>query len=544
MGGVANDLGLGFSKQADKNNQTHNKGDFRMKKRYLSIFLSLVIIFTFGLSAVASEKSVDEPNLETEVFDIAHESEGVIVYEPSEESAKLENSQFKLPARSSGAAQNKAVVGEKLKKQDRKIHEGKAVSDIAIDSIASIDSASKAEKSSRAPAQTYVEYNLSDTLDFLGDYAAWTVNLGPMSILQAKLSGPQNLSIGYEVSVYELVGGSLALRDECYYPTTAEYIPKQVGVVNNSLSTKTYYIFVDTVVGFSSSLPFALNVTLSDAGSFDILEADENAFTALPLGNTSGNGVVIDRNINCPIENDWYYFNVPSGASYSSLEIQNLSSVFTVENYRVQNGLLVKVGEATSASNLLPVVEGYNYMRIIFNGNAFFNTISNDYTITVKQYIGGGSTPGVVASYKTYIIVNGHCQRFSNEFPDKKTRGLVLDNKSVKFRIEFYDASNQPVATNKRILAGLYNPKFPNNGSDWREGEATANNATFVEIDITSHFRYTGSGYDEIYCVILDDETSEPINGYDFKNMALIGSYNNQELAKACAHGINLCPYW
>lgn len=196
-----------------------------------------------------------------------------------------------------------------------------------------------------------VEGSLSDYLSGTGDYNLYPVNLSKGDYLQAKLNVPNDLSIDYDLIIYDSNFSVIKYSDYITAVNTNGVLAESIGY--EATYETTVYIGVMSSSGGGNSYPYTLEYAIS-APNYDSNEPNENAHEAvlLTLGKT---GATTTKIINSSIDNDWYKFTVLDDPSYSKMRFQ-ISSSSSV------NGCRIEV-----YNNLVPNATGYA-MNFVLSG--------------------------------------------------------------------------------------------------------------------------------------------------------------------------------
>lgn len=210
------------------------------------------------------------------------------------------------------------------------------LSDMEMEAELDLGQEKSAEKELPQRNGGLVAGTVSDYLGATGAYVIYPIALTSGEYFQAQLTVPNNANIDYDVYLLDANGNVLCGGDsETYINGVYGTLPEAMGYI--SPTSATYYIYVLSSLGGSATDPYTLDYSVSS--SYDTDESDESYHEMINVGTIGNNGYTINtRDLNSPVDNDWYDFIVPSNASYDQLIIEaNTASANTCKVELYQN---------------------------------------------------------------------------------------------------------------------------------------------------------------------------------------------------------------
>lgn len=241
---------------------------------------------------------------------------------------------------------------------------------------------------------------------FLTQPQEWSyliVDVFPGEVLHVQMDSPNCPNIDYDLFLYRFVGNFLVSVDSSTlwtqingaYGTLSEI----VGWINNTNSIQTMAIIVESIIGYSTTLPFTLHVA-ANVG-FEPFEVD--AITrprVFALGHDETRTGIMDTRA----DNDWFRILVPENRDFDfvniSLDAASVSSGHVVEMYRFLNSQAHKVAITDGTA---PVTTGNHYIRV-HNNSAPLTGVEYQLTITTSDQLIEPFEPSI-SVYTTYDVV-------------------------------------------------------------------------------------------------------------------------------------------
>lgn len=418
-------------------------------------------------------------------------------------------------------------------------------SNVKIDDETALTRGEGATRSTRAG--TYAGYEFSDVLTYEGQqYPIYPLWLTDGQLLQAQLTIPQSTSLNYDLILaeFDLTTGSLKATptDLSTMPTTTAYTPEGVATENTSGADAAYAVIVVSTAGYDESLPFTLNITISDAGTFDGGEPNDNIYSAvtIPSLESIGQYVQFNANLNTPYDNDWYAFYVPELQTFSAVDLIT-SGTLNIETYYVNSSGIITRNSAHQTSGTYQLKSGYNYFRVSNQGTHS----ADSYSIKIS--------PNTSVEYFSfdYIVDGTDCIRSSTNFEDGAERLLLLTGRDLEWRVTYYNSAGYPMPNVYNPLKIHYwNPAWGNFNENPGAQYDHANRIRTSENDYSAGSGYnsctvpcgsvyelnsSGMGWDQVTVYF-----EMPNVGFETsQQMALVTKYNDGEKEKACYfHGI------
>lgn len=159
--------------------------------------------------------------------------------------------------------------------------------------------------------------NFSEYLLQTGDYKAYAVELSSGDYLQARLLTPNNTNIDYDLVFYDSSFAFIKSSDYYTYINDNGTLAEMVGY--KALADEVVYMVVVSGGGGSDTEAYTLDYTII-TNFLDNHEPNENAKEAKELA-IGTNGVNVSHYLYSPIDNDWYVFTIPDGATYSKIRV-------------------------------------------------------------------------------------------------------------------------------------------------------------------------------------------------------------------------------
>lgn len=423
------------------------KGGFMRKKVILSMFLSILLLAS---SNVLPSKALEYSEVTWDTNDFY-----------------LESTQL-------------------LKLEDDKYKENFSSESIKASTVENFGDSLRVESIGNA---TMLYGSQSGFLPSAGQYSLFPLDLTTGSYLQARLTPPIDSQIDYDLRLYD---SSFNLLSQCDYLTAMregqKTIEESLGYFANS--DLKVYLCVISAQGGSLDKPYVLDMVVTTNAS-DSNEIDESASQATTLTFNNYARASVTRNLNSPVDNDWYVFNVEDSPAYDKMRLQlnNTSSngakieIFQNLSPNPQYFGLLKLAEGNGGE--LDLGPGQYYLRVI-NTNSLESFNINDigsYTLSIEPvgrvdliqitYINGYNRTeiaynqgyhvridktkpsSVTVTGVTYYYDENHVKRVS---PNARVHGQVTNT-------EWLDISRPDMAyTNKDAVSdktGLFKVSIP-----------------------------------------------------------------------------------
>lgn len=134
--------------------------------------------------------------------------------------------------------------------------------------------------------------------------------------MQARLKVPNDSSIDYDLLLYSSSYSLIKYSDYVSLTTETERpLDESLGYIATSNETVNLCVYATT--SGSSTEPFTLDIAISDQ-NLDSMEPNDNMREAIDL-DLNYIGRTVYRNINSPLDTDWYKFNVKDEESYDHI---------------------------------------------------------------------------------------------------------------------------------------------------------------------------------------------------------------------------------
>lgn len=382
---------------------------------------------------------------------------------------------------------------------------------------------------------TVIAGSVSDYLTETEDALIYGISLPAGVFLQAQLTTPNNADIDYDLYLLNAEGDTILAGSDCYtyINGTSGTLVETLGYITSG-DTATYYLYVLSSVGGSVTQPFTLEYAIST--DWDSLEIDDNVREALAFTFGPDGEDIDSRNLNSPIDNDWYKITVPGNRTYGKLNITattsstNTCSVEVYQNVASEEGCfqMKKVG----GSGNVAVSEGTYYVRV-FNAKSmedFDDMDIQNYTLSVTPILTATSISITSLSGtegEKYVTYNGYGRHF------RSSTGIVT--------VTGYATTVDPTTNttyyvpNTDVVVMYYNPAWEeNNTMNWAYvygyGTTDATGKYTIQIQLpqsaSSICVDTGVSYHyfdfcAIYAFIADDlsvNTYEPMFHFSYSS--------------------------
>lgn len=299
----------------------------------------------------------------------------------------------------------------------------------------------------------------------------------PNKALQVQLQCPLSDQLDYDLLLYEfdMTTGDLISTPIDYsiygtYFNEGATLSENVGTINTTSGNKAYLVEVFAKQGASVNEEFTVGVSISDA--YDSFETDENALHAYAVTVATGGSAIVSRCINSPMDNDWYYIDVPSSRNYDAM-------TFTLDATSINNGYDVDVYYATTGNKMVLAPKSEIGKVSLTTGRYYFHVYTNDsyaagvnYNLTMKP---------VLRAEK--IIITGYdSENGPSDYPSYKYgKGYRFDGNYLVVKGVVATADNYPVA-NTLVQIEWENPYWSeSSGNRYRTSTAyTGSNGEFV----------------------------------------------------------------
>lgn len=351
------------------------------------------------------------------------------------------------------------------------------------------------------------------------------------TIVQAELQVPEILSLDYTLYLctYNSSDNTLVIVDSSSYTTNSLFLDENVSAINNTSGDVVYYIIIDSNNNPSTEDYYTLQVSIG--GTADAFEPNDNGFSSLSFPEMSSNtSVSVPGNLNTPIDNDWFMLYVADTSEFSGLEISNIPNNVVVESYGFTSAIEPVLRGSTKNASALPIVAGYNYFRIVYDGTGPFSP--TDYNIKFSPRLN-------VQKIVTLIAVDGYCQRSSNLFNDGITRRLLIRSADVEVKLLYATSNNIMVKTNDTVNVTIENPKWTATNMRYETGNSTIKDKDTCIVNLKAPTIYGLSNYNLVYTTIVSKTYGTLANNVQ---MALLDHYDDGELSRPCVHN-GTCGY-
>lgn len=234
-------------------------------------------------------------------------------------------------------------------------------------------------------SRTVITGTASGYLNKTGDALAYGLSIPAGVYLQARLTTPANSDLDYDLYLLNskgyIVKGSEYIT---YINGTNGTLPEALGYITSG-STATYYLYVRSSKGGSTSKSFTLDYTVSNV--CDSYELDEVVSEAKVLTFESNGVAVNTRSISSPVDQDWYKITIPSSRIYDKLSMTattdsvNKISIEVYQNIASSGYQMKKIGNG----NRVTVSTGTYYVHLCHAGTMsdFDNSDIQNYTFTI-----------------------------------------------------------------------------------------------------------------------------------------------------------------
>ena len=233
------------------------------------------------------------------------------------------------------------------------------------------------------------------------DMKFYPLQLNPGIYLQAQMIQPSNANLDYDLYILDADGYILkASTNNTYLNGTDGTLVESAGIITTGSGQSVYYLAVVSANGGSANEPFTIQYAVSNV--YDTLEPSENPGESLPFTFSSNGATLSISSLSSPIDNDWYYIDVPANAIYDKLKLEietDSSNDARVEVYtnNSSTGYTMNKVFTTTSSGFVSVSTGRYFVRICNNNSMvdYDDTDIQNYTFSV--------IPRLIA---TGIIVN------------------------------------------------------------------------------------------------------------------------------------------
>lgn len=385
-------------------------------RAFLSVVLTMAIVIANPIYCLAEEnEAINATTQEESIVDMAQEAEPI--------STNVEDD-FELNEEKIGAEE--IINVEDSKDEVEEIVEDTSEAEEIIETEEELEEA-------EINQSNYLYTTVSGTLGKPGDYSLIPLDLSAGDYLQAKMVPPNEASVDYDLRLYDENFNLLAVSDYATAMLSGDTtIDESIGYILQA-DMQVYLCAISTGSG-STSAPFSLDIVVT-RNSKDEYEVDETALKAAEIKFVNYSGGSITRNINSPIDSDWYVFNVEDSPAYNKMRIgltNNSPNGCKLEIY--QNVLgnssyygMIKIGEGSGGELELPA--GQYYVRIVGNSSLSGFDASNigTYTFSIEPV---GRVDGISISY-----IDGSGLEFMRDyFPEGNY-----------FKIAYYDSTYMSV---------------------------------------------------------------------------------------------------
>ena len=227
--------------------------------------------------------------------------------------------------------------------------------------------------------------SVTDYLLQTDDFLVYPITLPAGVYLQAQLIQPADNSIDYDLYLLDAEGNILVGSDYyTYLNGTNGTLPEAIGYITSG-NTTTYYMAVLSSLGGSVNEAYTLTYSISD--TCDYFEIDETAKEALPFTLEIGGAYVDSRNLNSPVDNDWYAVTIPSNSIYGQLKLSvetGSTNECAVEVYQNISSVGYEM-KRIDDNNIVNVSEGVYYIRVTNQNTAetFDGSDIQNYTLHI-----------------------------------------------------------------------------------------------------------------------------------------------------------------
>ncbi len=343
--------------------------------------------------------------------------------------------------------------------------------------------------------------SLADYIETDGGSKTYSVSLAGGQYLQVRLDLPDDEDIDYDLYILDKNGKIVA------YSQYGSYLNGSAGTVSESTGymvplnapLETYYIYVWSADGFSSTLPFTVNFAISIPGEYDAYEisansrSNDNSTEASTIPVSIDTVELLGRNIHSPIDIDWYKIEVTPSSNYSKLilALSTLSSnACTFEVYTNTGSPAYHFLQKVPITNGELNVQTGTYYIMVKNTAAVFNSNDiQDYTLLIEsQSIPDGiiitGLVGSESSSSAYVAYPGFAARFRSESPHPVyITGLVYSQVG----------DNQYASANTEVTGIYFNSYwYSQNNEDWAfsYGNAVTNASGEFTVSVVPGYVY------------------------------------------------------
>ncbi|MCR4566669.1 MAG: hypothetical protein K5769_01350 [Pseudobutyrivibrio sp.] len=374
---------------------------------------------------------------------------------------------------------NEDNVDESTKEKNEDL-ENNSVDNVVIEDIPQIE---------RTTGPTMLYASQIGYLPQTGQYSLYPLDLKGGDYLQARLTPPNDYEIDYDLRLYDSSFNLLTYSD---YITTMREDSRTVEESIGYIADRDMGVYILVISEFGGSLDksFCLDIAVT-TNLKDGMESDEVASGAAELKFDNYATASISRNLNSPLDNDWYTFIVEDTPAFDRMRLyldNSSSNNAKVEIYKnvSQNSRhygLLKVGEGNGGELNLKL--GKYYLRVIStNSLDSFNiynigsyklsiepvgrvdlieiTYIDGYNRAFVNYPEGGHAriDEIDPSYVTVTGVTYYIDQYGVKkvAPNAKVNGLVTNNAWMSIDRQDMAYTNGHAASNN---TGLFRATIP-----------------------------------------------------------------------------------
>ncbi|MBR5637544.1 MAG: hypothetical protein IKW81_11505 [Pseudobutyrivibrio sp.] len=357
----------------------------------------------------------------------------------------------------------------------------------------------------------------SGVLPQAGQYALYPLTLSAGDYLQARLTPPNNSQIDYDLRLYN---SSFNLLTQSDYITAMreghKTIEESIGYYASS--NVEVYLCVISVQGGSLNDPYILDIAIT-TNAKDQFESDEFAAQATTLIFNNYATVNVTRNLNSPLDTDWYEFTVEDSPAYDKMRLYidnsstNGAKIQIYQNYssNPQYFGLLKIGEGNGGE--LDLAPGHYYLRVIntnsldsFNINNIgtykfsiepvgrvdlieITSIGGNGAVLVNPYV-EGRRYRITETDNTYVQIVGKTYYLDENgvkqtAPNAQVHGTVTNRSWIDMYREDMAYTNGQAASDNTGLFKAYIPVLSGVGSNVYQGERAFQYYDVMDVEIT-----------------------------------------------------------
>ncbi|MCL2250074.1 MAG: hypothetical protein FWC13_12500 [Oscillospiraceae bacterium] len=195
------------------------------------------------------------------------------------------------------------------------------------------------------PLSNYFFFSVNNFITQPQGWAYLIVDLWPGELLQVQVDMPNSGNIDYDVYLDLFTGTGWVEVDSSELWTFINgahgTLSESVGWVNNTNSIQTLAIIVESVIGFSNTLPFTMHVAATT--NFSDYEVD-SIFS--PRNFTLNSNEPLAGRLDTRADSDWFSFTVPAVRDFDtvniSLDSNSRAAGHVVELYTLQNNFMAR----------------------------------------------------------------------------------------------------------------------------------------------------------------------------------------------------------